>query len=99
MKKTHNIVAVVGKYTDGTGQEKNRYMTIGAAFTRDDGTMSLKIESIPVGPGWNGWANLYLPRDNNQPGQQAAPQQRPAAQPAAQPAAGAGDFQDDDIPF
>ena len=75
MKKTHNLVAVVGKYTDSQGQEKKRYLTIGAAFTREDGSMALKIESIPVGPEWNGWVNLYLPRDKQEqtPTQPAPP--------------------------
>lgn len=91
MKKTHNVVAVTGKYTDATGQEKARYVTIGAAFTRADGSMAIKLESIPVGTDWNGWVNLYLPRPKD--GHQTA---APASQ------TGGNDepvFKDDDIDF
>lgn len=96
MKKTHNVVAVTGKYTDATGQEKNRYVIVGAAFTREDGSMAIKMETVPVGTGWNGWLNLYLPKPKEQaaPQQQAVPSQTPAPAQAPQ-----GEFQDDDIPF
>lgn len=94
MKKTHNLVAVVGTYKDASGQEKKRYLTIGSAFTRDDGSIALKIEAVPVGQEWNGWVNLYLPRDKSAEGQQAAPHTRASdAPPLEEP------FKDDPIPF
>lgn len=91
MKKTHNLVAVTGTYTDGQGQEKKRYVTIGAAFEREDGSMSLKIESIPVGSDWNGWVNLYEPRQQDKPASTA-----PAA-PAREPGSDDGEFRDDTL--
>lgn len=89
MKKTHDLVAVTGTYTNGQGQEKKRYTNVGALFTRDDGSLAIKLESIPIGGTWNGWLSAYLPKESGQQ-QRSAPAQQPAA---------AGDFVDDDIPF
>lgn len=94
MKKTHNVVAVTGKYTDNTGQEKNRYVIVGAAFTREDGSMAIKMETIPVGTGWNGWLNLYLPKEKQQATAQPA---QPA--PAVQQTGGNDEPFNDPIPF
>jgi hypothetical protein len=54
MKKIYDAVATVGKYTDQQGNEKKRYVTIGAVFEGDDGRLSMKLESVPVGPTWSG---------------------------------------------
>lgn len=87
-KKLYNVVAITGKYTDRQGNEKNRYLTIGAVIQTDKG-MSLRIESIPTG--WDGWAGLYEPQEDEQ--------QKPAAKPAAKPKSGGFDDMDSDIPF
>ena len=85
MKQFKKVVASNGKYTDANGQEKNRYITVGRAFLRDDKSVCIKLDSMPVGPDFNGWLNLYdLDEDR---------QQAPAAAPA--PAAKV----DDDLPF
>lgn len=55
---THDLACVVGKYTKD-GQEKNRYVNIGKAFTDDEGRISLKLETIPCSPDWNGWVSLF----------------------------------------
>ena len=36
MKQFKKVVASNGKYTDANGNEKNRYITVGRAFLRDD---------------------------------------------------------------
>ena len=85
MKQFKKVVATNGKYTDASGNEKNRYITVGRAFLRDDKSVTIKIDSMPVGGEWNGWLNLYdLDEDR---------QQAPAAAPA--PAAKV----DEDLPF
>lgn len=104
MKHIKNGYTKVGEYTDNTGATKSRFLTISKLFKRDDGSITLKIDSIPVGAGWDGWINFSdpLPRDN-----QSAP--APAAGTAATRASyqahqktqappAAPDF-DDDIPF
>jgi hypothetical protein len=52
-KYTHDIVATVGKYTQN-GEEKKRYVNVGKAFQDDQGRISLKLDTIPVGPEWSG---------------------------------------------
>jgi hypothetical protein len=52
-------VAVTGTYTDRQGAEKKRYTTIGTLFRYDDGNVSLKLDSVPVGQGWNGFVSFY----------------------------------------
>ena len=84
MKQFKKVVASNGKYTDSQGQEKNRYITVGKAFLRDDKSVCIKLDSVPVGGEFNGWLNLYdLDEDR----------QAPAAAPA--PAAKV----DEDLPF
>ena len=91
LKKTHDAVYAGEKYTDRDGNEKMRYVNVGVLFARDDGSMTMKLESIPVG--FNGWINFYepKPRDGEQPQRQE--RQRPQRQSAQ-----ADDF-DDNIPF
>lgn len=85
MKQFKKVVATVGKYTDANGQEKNRYVTVGKAFVRDDKSVSIKVDAMPVGPEFSGWLNLY-DLDDEQP-RKAAP--APAMAPVT----------DDDLPF
>ncbi|MDE2469168.1 MAG: hypothetical protein KGL35_10625 [Bradyrhizobium sp.] len=88
MRKTHDAVFAGEKYTDREGNEKTRFINMGALFTRDDGSLCAKIESIPVG--FTGWVNFYEPRADNA--------ERPARQ-RPQRTAPATQDPDDDIPF
>lgn len=92
--KTHDLVATVGEYTDRSGETKKRYQKCGAAFTDEQGRISLKLDALPVSPEWSGWISLYEPRDGDggrQPrdGQQTTQRHAPHGGRAAQ----------DDIPF
>ena len=88
MKQFKKVVATVGKYTDANGQEKNRYVTVGRAFIREDKSVSIKVDAMPVGPEFSGWLNLY-DLDEDRQGQAPA---RAAPAPAPAPV-------DDDLPF
>ena len=88
MKQFKKVVATVGKYTDANGQEKNRYVTVGRAFIREDKSVSIKVDSMPVGPEFSGWLNLY-DLDEDRQGQAPA---RAAPAPAPAPV-------DEDLPF
>ena len=59
------IVAIVGKYTDKNGQEKNQYQNMGKIIETAKGSQMIKIDVVPVG--WDGWAYIHdpRPRDNN----------------------------------
>jgi len=71
MKKTHDLVATVGKHTDNQGNEKKRYHKCGSAFTDDQGRLSIKIDGVPVGNEWSGWISLYEADRDRQQGQRA----------------------------
>ena len=101
MKKKFDAV-YSEKYTDREGNEKTRYTNLGSLLERDDGSLTLKLESLPIG--FTGWVNFYEPKAREEGGKgeggSAAPA-RPQRQAAA-PAPAADDlpgFQDDDIPF
>lgn len=59
MRAIRNAVAAVGKYQDRQGQEKTRYLRVGKLFKREDDTLCLKLDSVPVGPDFEGWINFY----------------------------------------
>ena len=66
MKKTHDLVVKTGEYQDSMGNKKNRWLNIGSLFTRDDGSLAIKIDSMPIGlPNWEGWINAYPKREGN----------------------------------
>ena len=100
-KKIFDAVASVGEYEDRNGQKKKRYVNVGAVFESDDGKyMSLKLESIPVGPNWSGWVSFFVPKEREQsPAQQAHNEaKKDGYQPGSTKDGGFGGM-DDDIPF
>lgn len=58
-RKTHDVVATVGTYKGPDGQERKRYLTVGAAFTSPEGRISIKLEALPVAREWSGFLSLY----------------------------------------
>lgn len=92
MKKTHDAVYAGEKYTDREGNEKTRFINIGALFTRDDGSMTMKLESLPVG--FNGWVNFYEPKPKDGEQRQSRPQRGGTTKPAR-----TDDFEDETVPF
>jgi len=79
----YEVTAVTGKYTDKSGNEKNRYTKVGVVLDTKNGPM-LKVEAIPVG--WDGWAYLNEPKEREERSEKQA--DRPGVE-------GMGD----DIPF
>lgn len=84
-KKIFDAVATTGTYTDRQGNDKKRYVTVGAVLEDDKGRMSLKIESLPVGGEWNGWVSFFTPKEPVKQGNTARNEQ--------------GDDPDLDVPF
>lgn len=58
MSKVYDVVAVIRE----EGREKPRYVNCGAAFRSDKGGLSIKLNSLPAGAGWNGWLSLFEPK-------------------------------------
>ena len=74
MKKIYDCVVATGKYTGQDGQEKTRWMNVGAILQKDDGSAVLKLEAMPIGNDFEGWIQLFKPKPS-QNAPQAAPQQ------------------------
>ena len=87
-KKKFDAVYSGEKYTDREGNEKTRYTNIGVVIERDDGSLSLKLESIPVN--FSGWVNFFVPKEQDNTKQAAR---------AGQAANQARGIPEDDIPF
>ena len=99
MKPYKRAVAVTGSYTDSNGDEKKRYTNIGTLFQYDDGGLSLKLDSIPVGDGWNGFVSFYdieEKRDSNRSGGSSSSRGREDGFSGGR---GAVDDFSDDVPF
>jgi len=90
MTKVMNAVATLGKYTNAQGEEKKRYMTIGSLFRRDDDSLVLKLDAVPVGEDFSGWVNFYEPQERSD---------TPAKQAPAPSQDETSANLDDDIPF
>lgn len=58
-RKIGRITADVGKYQGQDGQEKTRWHTCGTIF-ENNGKLSVKMDSFPVGPDWSGWLRIFL---------------------------------------
>lgn len=95
MKKSKDIV-YAEKYTDRSGEEKTRYTNCGSLLERDDGSLTIKLETIPVG--FSGWLNCYEPKPRD--GNASTSGSRGGAPQRSQRAdAPVDDFADDDPPF
>lgn len=92
-RKKADAVATIGKYKDPqTGEEKKRYANVGTLF-ESDGRLSLKLDTIPIGPGWSGYIQFFEPKphESQLPRSEASPET---------PVTHATDTQEeDDLPF
>lgn len=70
MKPYKRAVAVTGSYEDRQGNTKKRYINLGTLFQYDDGGLALKLDSVPVGEGWNGFISFYDIEDRRDAGTQ-----------------------------
>jgi len=58
MRAIKKAVCVIGTYKDRqTGADKKQYMTVGKLMQREDGSMCLKMDAVPVS--FDGWVNFY----------------------------------------
>jgi hypothetical protein len=83
---------VTGTYKDDQGNDRPRFMRIGAWFESDKGELSVKLEALPI-PSPNPktgdvecWVKLFVKKEDNQaPPQQQQPPARQQAQQAPPP--------------
>ncbi len=89
MELIKDAVVTTGKYTNNAGEEKSSYMTIGKLFRRDNDTLCMKLDSVPVGSEFSGWINFYDRKERSDVPAQAARAPYPSVSPNIE----------DDIPF
>ena len=70
-KVSKEISCIVGEYKNAQGQVKKRYQRIGSIIETKNGPM-LKLDNIPLREGgWDGWAYINDPRQDEQPRRQS----------------------------
>jgi len=89
LKYIKDVVATTGKYINAQGESKNSYQTCGKMFERDDQSICIKLDAIPLGNEWDGWMNMYEKKEWAGGGGATQAQAAPAG-PASEK---------DDIPF
>jgi hypothetical protein len=61
------ITIIAGQYKNKDGATKNRYQRIGSIIETKNGDM-LKLDQLPlIDGGWNGWAYINDPRQDDAP--------------------------------
>ena len=99
-RKKYDAVATIGEYTDKqTGEKKKRYATVGTVFENDEGKLSLKLDTIPVCPGWSGFIQFYDPKPYEGGERQSAPAARPVSRGMPPAPAATNDDEEENLPF
>jgi hypothetical protein len=76
--KKFDAAVSTGEYTDKKGVTKKRWMNVGVVMENVKGQLSLKLETVPVGPGWSGWISFFEPKQHAQTPAQEQHQQAKA---------------------
>ena len=92
-KLIYEVAASNGEYTDKQGNTKKRWVNCGKVFENDQGHMSMKLETVPVGPDWSGWFSFFVPKERD-----ATPVTEHSAAKANAFVSGK-EHEDDNIPF
>ena len=72
-KTIYEVTVITGEYKNKDGETKKRYQRIGSVIDTKNGPM-LKLDVVPLKEGgWDGWAYLNAPKD-----EQEQPRARPA---------------------
>lgn len=64
-KRVFDAAVSTGEYTDKDGNQKKRWQNVGVVFENDNGQLSLKLETVPVGNTWSGWINFFEPKERD----------------------------------
>lgn len=98
----YEAVATVGKYRDkATGEEKKQFSRVGTVFESEDGRLSLKLDTIPIGPGWSGFIQFYDPKpyEGGERQSDRMPPERRASHGMPPAPAATNDDEDENLPF
>lgn len=58
----YEAAVVVGTYTDKNGNEKARWMTVGAVIEKN-GKLKMRLDATPVN--FNGWIEFFEPKQKD----------------------------------
>lgn len=58
MKRRYELHTTVAEWTDASGKKCSRTANIGTVFESAKGRLSMKLELIPVFPGWSGFVSF-----------------------------------------
>jgi hypothetical protein len=95
-KKAYDAVATVGEYTDREGNKKKQYRNVGTVFRNDDGSMSMKLDCLPISKDWSGFISFYEPKDRTV---DSTPASRKMHGSAPNPGYHPDNADDEEIPF
>lgn len=87
MKVVKRLVAACS-YTNKAGEEKTKWVEMGAMWKKDDGNFSLNISAVPT-VNWDGWVLLQDPWEDREEAQAAEVKQDAKQE----------EIPEDDIPF
>ena len=73
MKRTHRLVVPNGTYQKD-GEEKTRWLEIGAVLQKDDGRKVVKLEALPISAEFDGWVQMFPIEDKSESGYEKAKQ-------------------------
>jgi hypothetical protein len=81
------------------GVEKTKWLNCGIVLQKDDGSISVKINCLPINM-QEGWFNVFAPREDNRQAQAQQSGFRGGVDTSKEKAPLTGaDFEKDDIPF
>lgn len=84
MRRYGDLMASAGEFTDDDGRKVKRWLKCGVVM-RDDrsGTLSIKLDTVPVRPDWSGW--LAVRNICSDHGQEISEQLKPMAELHGEP--------------
>ena len=86
------------KYQTKQGEDKTHWLNCGEGAQWDDGGISIRLHTVPVGNWFDGSLKLFEKKDDKRPAQSSG---NASAKGSAQqaPVAAQDDFEDSEIPF
>ena len=66
IEKVFNLSVVTGKYTDKEGKEKNSRLKVWVWFLKDNGTLSVKLDAMPVKSEYYEWWISGFPQERKE---------------------------------
>jgi hypothetical protein len=76
--KTRFDLVAARKYQNRSGEDKTHWINCGEAVEWDDGGITIRLDTVPTFPGWDGKLSLFVKKEREQAPQRQAPAPKPA---------------------